>query len=349
MLRRLKAAAAPLVKRGLSDVAEISGMYRLAARRSGGVGVILMLHRVVPAGRPNVYGRYMIDDVALDRLLHHTRRLGWEIVSLDEVRRRLVEGDFRGRFACFTSDDGYRDNLEVALPIFRKHGAPLTLSICTGVLDRSLFYWWGGLEELVLTREQIEYSPPGEPGTRTLWARTWQEKCRAYDLLDDLCHATGAAPARDLFERYNIDPYALLDRDALTVEQARQVAADPLVTIGAHGVTHERLCRLGDEEARREIVDGRRLLEERLGVAVRHLAYPFGNVDACGPREFAMAEEAGFEMALTTRQGNLRPEHRDALWSLPRRVVPDGLMGLRNALSGFEDVLLRRAGFPVPE
>ena len=39
------------------------------------------------------------------------------------------------RFASFTTDDGYADNLTVALPLFRKYRAPLCVYIPTGQID----------------------------------------------------------------------------------------------------------------------------------------------------------------------------------------------------------------------
>ena len=49
------------------------------------------------------------------------RASGFEIVSLDEAHFRLIEGDYGKPFVCFTFDDGYRDNLEYAYPIFKRH------------------------------------------------------------------------------------------------------------------------------------------------------------------------------------------------------------------------------------
>lgn len=46
--------------------------------------------------------------------------------------------------------------------------------------------------------------------------------------------------------------------------------------IGAHTVTHRPLTQLAGEEARREIVDSKATIEDRLGKPVTTFAYPFG-------------------------------------------------------------------------
>ena len=51
---------------------------------------------------------------------------------------------------------------------------------------------------------------------------------------------------------------------------------------------------------------------------IRHFAYPVGDPGSAGPREFALALEAGFDSAVTTRPGHLFPEHLGHLHALPR-------------------------------
>jgi peptidoglycan/xylan/chitin deacetylase (PgdA/CDA1 family) len=100
--------------------------------------------------------------------------------------------------------------------------------------------------------------------------------------------------------------------------QIAQLAADPLVTIGAHTVNHPMLARLPPEAARAEMDLSRSVIEAALNVRPRHLAYPFGDPTAAGPREFAAAAALGFKTAVTTRPGVLFAAHRDRLTALPR-------------------------------
>jgi peptidoglycan/xylan/chitin deacetylase (PgdA/CDA1 family) len=144
---------------------------------------------------------------------------------------------------------------------------------------------------------------------------------------------------REIFQQHGVDAQRTLDRDALTIAQARELASDGLVTIGSHGVRHERLSRMTAKEVCFEMEEGRRKLEDCLGVEVRHLAYPFGRDDACGPREFALAQQLGFKTAVTTRQGNIFPQHGQHLQCLPRRSVPLNRFQLRNILFGVQTIL----------
>jgi peptidoglycan/xylan/chitin deacetylase (PgdA/CDA1 family) len=86
-------------------------------------------------------------------------------------------------------------------------------------------------------------------------------------------------------------------RPGVNWEQVQEMANDPLVTIAAHSVNHPRdLTELPVPEARREIAESKRELEERLGIPIRYFTYPEGNYD---DRVAQLVEEAGFAAALT--------------------------------------------------
>ena len=331
------------------NLAYHSGLFRLAGRFYAGCGVIFSLHRIVEPGHPVLYPGHMIHADALDRLLLDTESLGWETVGIDEAYRRLSSGNATGRrFACFTCDDGYADNLTVALPVFRRHKAPVCVYAIAGLLERRILHWPAALHELALKAGCIEIPAIGDAPARVLDARTFQQKLTAYRTLDGLCHRYGKSflpLLQDLFRQHRIDAESITGRDALNVAQLRQLAADPLVTIGAHSVMHERLSQMPEPEVRRELVESRSMLENMLQMEVRHFAYPFGRSDACGPREFALVKQAGFRTAVTTRQGNIFPEHCNYLECLPRRSVPLNRIKTRTVLFGVQTVAENSARF----
>ena len=90
----------------------------------------------------------------------------------------------------------------------------------------------------------------------------------------------------------------------------KSFAADPLVTIGAHTVSHCNLAKRSEPQALDEITVSRTRIEATLQRPVVHLAYPYGDRCAAGPREFAMTQAAGFNTAVTTRPCMIFPEMR---------------------------------------
>ena len=101
-------------------------------------------------------------------------------------------------------------------------------------------------------------------------------------------------------------------------QELATLAADPLVTIGAHTVNHPILTKVDDKAVRAELENSRAVIEAALGVRPPHLAYPVGDRTAAGPREFQIAAELGFKTAVTTRPGVIFPQHAEHLTALPR-------------------------------
>jgi len=86
-------------------------------------------------------------------------------------------------------------------------------------------------------------------------------------------------------------------RSSLTWEQIREMAQNPLVTIASHSISHPNdLREFDDAQLRPEIFESKRILEEQLGIPIRHFVYPVGKYDA---RVKQMVQEAGYLSALT--------------------------------------------------
>ena len=74
--------------------------------------------------------------------------------------------------------------------------------------------------------------------------------------------------------------------------------------IGSHTLTHPHLPALPREQARAEIFDSKRRLEDRFGVPIRHFCYPYGDQDEAVR---AMVAEAGYASAPTVAFGTNLP------------------------------------------
>jgi peptidoglycan/xylan/chitin deacetylase (PgdA/CDA1 family) len=154
---------------------------------------------------------------------------------------------------------------------------------------------------------------------------------------------------KSLISANGIDYNALALREGLTRDQLRELASHPLVTIGGHTTTHINLAQASAGAVEHELRDNRAFLEGIIQAPVRHFAYPFGNPDACGPREASIAKATGFRSAVTTRRGGIFPEHLDHLYALPREPVSrkDTPSSLRCKVDGFYRALHSRLGDPV--
>lgn len=75
------------------------------------------------------------------------------------------------------------------------------------------------------------------------------------------------------------------------------------IRVGSHSLDHVSLGRLPREEVRRQVAVSRSILEQRLGVKVDSLAYPFGTLRDFGELVKEEAREAGYRTACTSING----------------------------------------------
>lgn len=290
---------------------------------TAGVGAIVTLHRVRPPRLAGFQPNRLLEVTPrfLEDVVRKLRRGRVDLISLDEMHRRLVEQEFRRRFVCFTFDDGYRDNLEWAFPILKRHDVPFGLYLPTSFPDQVGELWWVALEEVIARHARIGLAMDGV--NRHFSCATIAEKRATYDEIyywlrglqseNDLRDAV-----RDLAARYGVDLDALCRDACMTWREVAEMAEHPLVTIGAHTVNHVILKKCAEDVVRTEMRNSAAIIEAALGKRPQHFAYPVGDPSSAGPREFQVAAELGFKTAVTTRPGVLFPEHREHLTALPR-------------------------------
>jgi peptidoglycan/xylan/chitin deacetylase (PgdA/CDA1 family) len=331
-----------------------SGAHMLLRPLIGSVGAILMLHHVRPARRDRFQPNRQLEVTPefLARVIRKLRNAGVELISLDEMHRRLAERDFARRFACVTFDDGYRDNKQWAYPILKRAGVPFCVYVATGFADRLGKLWWLALEQviarntrfgLVMNGRETHFDCPDagaklEAFEKLYW---WLRSLPSEQAL--------LATVDDLATRYGVDTTEYCAELCMDWRELGELARDPLATIGAHTVNHPMLAKATEAQVRAELANSRAVIEAALGRAPAHLAYPFGDPTTAGAREFRIAAELGFKTAVTTRPGVLFAEHAGHLTALPRislngayqdtRYIPVLMSGAATALwNGFKRV-----------
>jgi peptidoglycan/xylan/chitin deacetylase (PgdA/CDA1 family) len=341
-----------VIRAGL-EALYFSGAHVLLRPIFSGVGAIFMLHHVRPqrdgAFQPNRHLEITPD--FLRAMLGHLRARGVDIVTMDEVHQRLIERNFKSRFACFTFDDGYRDNRDHALPVMREYDAPFTVYVASDFAAGGGRLWWIALEMAIAKSDAIDVTMGGVAAH--LDTSTPQGKQAAFDRLHDWLRTLADHDLQreiaSLCARHGVDQAAICRDRCMTWDELKVLAAEPLVTIGAHSITHCNLAQQSESVARDELALSRARIEDALQRPAIHLAYPYGDKLAAGPREFTLARAAGYKTAVTTRPGMVFPESAGHMTALPRvslngnyqdaRILPVLTSGAATAMwNGFRRV-----------
>lgn len=320
-----------LLKAALAAV-HYSGAESLLSPLTQGAGVVFSLHQVTP-DEPEEFEPNRILKITpdfLEEVVCAMREGGFDLISMDDLPSRLVE-DAERPFACFTLDDGYRDNRDHAYPVFKRHGVPFTIYVATDFADGCADLWWLKLQHIIANAGGISLVMNDEAHDFPL--TTVAEKEAAFDeiywwlrsLPEDLARFTVA----EMSASQGVDTAGMGTELLMSWDEIRDLIEDPLVTIGAHTRTHRALAKLPESQARAEMIESIARIEKELGRPCRNFAYPYGCLSAAGPREFRIAREIGLKTAVTTQKGLIYKEHFDALTALPRLSLNGDFQDIR--------------------
>lgn len=317
----MKRRSTKLLKAALSAL-HYSGADGLIRPFTTGDGVIFMLHHVTPeparSFEPNRILKITPD--FLESVIRQVLDAGFETIALDDVPERLAAGGKKAPFAVFTLDDGYKDNRDHAYPVFRRFNVPFTIYVPTDFADGRGDLWWLTLEEAVRksasiavemhgARQKFDLSSDAARADAFETLYWWLR-----DLPEDRARAITHRFARDA----GFDPNQICRDLVMTWDEIRALAADPLVTIGAHTRAHYALAKLPLEKARVEISESVARVASELGKPCRHFSYPYGCEHSAGEREFQLTKKLGLVTAVTTRKDLIHAAHKNALTALPR-------------------------------
>lgn len=223
----------------------------------------------------------------------------YRFVTADALHEFLVGGRPLSGACHVTFDDGDRSFVERALPVLQALHTPATLFIAPDVLAGGRNYWF---QELRYLRQQVDDATirrqiAAQMGWEAAQLAPYSPVvlCKALPLsaiwavIDGLEQAQGLPPA---------PPANISLADAIALDR------HPLISIGAHSLTHPVLANEDAAEAERQIAGSVRQLAALLGRPVRYFAYPNGAAGLdYGPREQALLRAAGVELAFATDSG----------------------------------------------
>jgi peptidoglycan/xylan/chitin deacetylase (PgdA/CDA1 family) len=233
----------------------------------------------------------------LDRLCRFA-----SIVPLRSALEALGDGRrLPPRAVALTFDDGYRDNLDLAVPLLERLQLPATFFLVPGMLSGEVRMWWEVMAWAFRRSRKHEVTwggrllpTGGQRGRRSVrWA---VEELKA---LDQAGRDRMVAELLELLapEGQPDDRSMLLDWHG-----ARELVHKGFC-IGSHSMYHTILSRESAEQQVQDLTAARRQLEMKLDTAVDLLAYPNGTRGDYDTSTIQAARAAGHSHAFTLRPG----------------------------------------------
>jgi peptidoglycan/xylan/chitin deacetylase (PgdA/CDA1 family) len=259
---------------------------------------VLIYHRV------HAHGFLVPTDITADQFAWQMALIRdyFNPVSLSEAIERLQVGALEPGSVCITFDDGYEDNLLVALPLLKQFDIPATFFIATDFIDGNLMwndYVWESvrqtknsaldLHQIGLTHYHFNSSlERRQVGNQIIQAIKYLPPTQRLQMAKHIAEIANCHHTQGLM--MNSEQLAMLNRSGMH--------------IGAHTQSHPILASLTQQAARVEIKASKDILERILGESVDLFAYPNGKPEQdYTARDVQLVREAGFKAAVSTQWG----------------------------------------------
>ncbi|HUQ10524.1 MAG TPA: polysaccharide deacetylase family protein [Steroidobacteraceae bacterium] len=288
------------MRRLLAGLLATEPLLRRARRRSPPGVAVLMYHEVL--GDDDAAEAWTAVRVSELRRQIEYLKSAFDILSMDEA---LTRGEAMRPAVVLTFDDGGAGNHRHLLPVVREARVPVTVFVATGHVESGRLYWFDRVMNALQVVEPLrldlrdvgldEYAV-GPPSGAENWARIQrllvdikaagvERNEELADIVEERARAAGGAVRAPL--------------QPMTVQQVRELAECPQVTIGAHSHAHSLLTQMSSADTAADVATSRRLLQQWTGQPVEHFAYPSGEYDA-RVRENVIG--CGFRTAVTTEK-----------------------------------------------
>jgi peptidoglycan/xylan/chitin deacetylase (PgdA/CDA1 family) len=306
-----------------------TGALRLASRFSAEGVAIIMYHSVMadPSSEQLTLGG-IIHSTEVFRGQMEIIARHFRAVTLDDVLLFLKgEKKLPPRSVVITFDDGYADNYQAANEILSPMGIPAVFYVTVDCIDKQALPWPSLLRHAFLTTNKGSWAEANDPR----WPLgSTEERTKAFERASEhcskLCGLAADQFVHSLQQQLETESPQPSSRLMMTWDEVRGLARSGH-TVGSHTMTHPNLAYLAEGDARTELAEARRKLEEELSARIVHFSYP---CPALQPHwtelTVSASRESGYQTAVTTNGGLVRRQH-DPL-SL-RRIRPtktvDGL------------------------
>ena len=296
-----------------------SGLARYLCMPAVSFGGILMLHRV---DYPNPQGircnqHLKMSPESFEDLVKYARSKRCSFVSMDEIHDIIVRKKRAKNVIAITLDDGYKDNFINGFPCFKSLNVPFCIYVCTKMVEGTLFSWWDYLENLVLQNEKLVLHDGQE-----FACTTNEEKNNAFMKIRERILQL---PQNDLEnEVHQLLPSYEINSEAscgLTWDDIRLLSKESLATIGNHTYSHIAMKACDVATVTEDIMKAQQQMLSKVGIQMKHFAFPFGGKNAITARDIQLVKELGFRTSATTQYSVLRYGHN--CLELPRIFVTE--------------------------
>jgi peptidoglycan/xylan/chitin deacetylase (PgdA/CDA1 family) len=227
------------------------------------------------------------------------KKNGFKVIHMDHFLELVAKNSpIPSGTVLITVDDGWGDNMPNMVTVAEKEKVPITIFIATEAIEEGN-YWF-------------KYAKKAKKNRLTYPSSEQLKKLPNSERLAIL---------------QKIKQDIKLPREAMTVENIRQISASKFVSIGAHSHSHPILINCDEDELEKEIRLSKEKLEQWTGKSIQTFAYPNGDF---GSREEVALQKAGYKAGFANNPVKLDSSCLQMPYRIPRTGFLEGASNAEN-------------------
>lgn len=298
----------PELKKAIKRRVVQAGVFSAIARFQVPQVVILRYHSVLdnPAEHADSIGSSVIHSSA-----DFAQQMEYLARTCNPISMDAVLNFARGtcslppRSVAITFDDGFADNLNVAVPIMNRYSMPGAIYVMTGYV--SSVPWYCTLRYIFTKTQRPSLEDPFDGTLRSL--TTPKDRYEAFLACSRVCARmprSGVDAAITTLEKLLEVDYRPTAPIMLSWDGVREVIQQGH-TIGSHSLSHANMAYIPPEELEDQMLDSRKILENQTGSLIRHFSYPSPIMEPhWTPATIEACRAAGYDTAVTCWNGPVR-------------------------------------------
>ncbi len=222
------------------------------------------------------------------------------------------------KYATIMFDDGYKDNIENALPILQKYNVKASFYVVTDCIEKNIPTWTYILDysfqytnENIISlnfpflKEELRRGEFSNENDRIQFASKLKPVLKKVTHKDREVVLT---QIRDTFFDVKIPEMMMNWNDLRKLKKLGHY-------IGSHSVTHAMLGTMNDEDViLKELLNSKKVIERELGHSPITISYPIGSFNEMTKR---LSKKVGYKIGLAVKQRFFDPR-KDDIFEVPR-------------------------------
>jgi peptidoglycan/xylan/chitin deacetylase (PgdA/CDA1 family) len=235
------------------------------------------------------------------------------ILSGEEVPNNLL---------IITFDDGYADNYELAFSTLQKYNLTATIFLTTSNIDSGEIFWYDKLHYIL--RKTSQKMVTFDSGKYTIKIED-MSRHKAIESANKIFNSVSNKDRLRFFQQ-------LEEQSEVTILHNHLKLANPLnwhkikemskygIEFGSHTISHPYLSNMSNDEIMYELVTSKKSIQEKLGIEVKSISYPFGSYNK---EVMECAKISGYQFGIAYEHNTWRFD-RMQTYAIPRiHVEPD--------------------------